>query len=84
MPTYADHVAACRAQIADDTEALQIAETTWKDLPVKLATDRGHTVREDGVTHRRWTCVYCQRAVLRVDANVYGSAITEDCPRKEN
>src|SRR5687767_6621258 len=79
MPTFADHLAACRTTAGSEADALRLAETTWDTLPARLAADRGHTVAEDGVTHRRWTCVYCQRAVLRVDANIYGSAIEADC-----
>lgn len=84
MPTYADHLNASRTAADSEPDALQLAETTWQDLPVRLATDRGHTVTYDGTNHNRWTCTTCGRAVLQVGANIYGSAIEVDCTPEEN
>ncbi len=82
MPTFADHLNACR-EVGSEADALQLAETTWDTLPARLAADRGHNVVHDGTNHDRWTCTTCGRAVLRVGANIYGSAIEIDCTPKE-
>ncbi|QKW15414.1 hypothetical protein [Verrucosispora sp. NA02020] len=62
-----------------DRPAWLADDATWAREPIRLAEARGHTVRDDTTGTERYTCTACGRAVLRCGANIYGSAITEDC-----
>lgn len=55
-----------------------------KRPPAERAADLGHICVDDpGMSGERWTCVTCGRAVLRVNGNVYGSAIEIECSSKK-
>ncbi|MEU8158080.1 hypothetical protein AB0B94_30875 [Micromonospora sp. NPDC048986] len=58
---------------------LLLDDAAWEREPVRLAEERGHTVIADGITQERYTCTRCDRAVLRVGCNIYGSAVETDC-----
>lgn len=77
MPTYADLLNQHRAAGLDNAAALRTTDDQWQAWPVQLAEARGHDVVLDGA--ERWTCTCCRRAVLRAGANVYGSAVEQDC-----
>lgn len=52
----------------------------WADEPRRLAEDVfGHRVVDDHVSQERLTCTACGRAVIRVGANIYGSAVQVGC-----
>lgn len=70
---------------------LLLDKEAWKREPIRVANEElGHDVRPDHGTQERYTCGRCGNAVLRVGANIYGSAVREMCgglvrekPRRE-
>ncbi len=55
-------------------------DQAWQGEPRRLAEDVfGHRVENDSVSQERLTCRDCDRAVIRVGCNIYGSAVTVGC-----
>lgn len=65
---------------AGDRQPLDLLndDEAWRKEPKRVADEEfGHDVAWDPGAQERWTCRRCDRAVLRVGTNIYGSAVRE-------
>lgn len=67
---------------AGDRQPIELLmdDDAWAAEPARVANEEfGHSVEWDPGAQERWTCKVCDRAVIRVGTNIYGSAVRDRC-----